>query len=314
VGKEIGGATRAAIPDKLLADPPGGAGGRPHFFARAVDDRMLVIGRTPSRWRDLYHQALKLSWPRFLLLGILLFLTLNVIFGVLYSLQPAGISDMRAGSFSEAFFFSVQTLATIGYGKWAPISTYSNSVVTVETFLGVSTIAVFTGLAFARFARPTAKIVFSKAVVVTRFDGAPTLMLRLANERSNQILQAQVTLAMLRDERTQEGHYIRRLHDLLLVRDRTPVLGNTFQVMHRIDQTSPLFGYDPARLAADWVELVAVVTGLDETMMQNVHARASYDNAEILFGRRFADIFGYLPDGTRAMDYRQFHVTEPEEA
>jgi inward rectifier potassium channel len=279
-----------------------------------AEDRLLVIGRRSTPGRDVYYQALGLSWPRFLLLGLLLFLVLNTVFALLYSLQPAGITDLRPGSLPQAFFFSVQTLATIGYGRWSPVSTYANSVVTVETLMGVSTIAVFTALAFARFARPTAKIVFSRSVVVTRFDGVPTLMLRLANERMNQILEARVSLAVLRDEFTREGQYIRRLHDLVLVRDRTPVLGMTFQVMHRIDETSPLFGYDPARLAAEWVVLVAVVTGLDETMMQNVHARASYDSAEILFGRRFADIFGFLPDGTRAMDYRQFHLTEPDEA
>ena len=136
-------------------------------------------------------------------------------------------------------------------------------------------------------------------------------MLRLANERENQILEARVSLAILRDEVTPEGVYFRRLHDLALVRDHTPVFRMTFQVMHRIDETSPLYGYTPERLEAEWVEVIALVAGLDETMMQNVHARASYDSKEILFGRRFADIFGYLPDGARAMDYRQFHETEP---
>ena len=272
----------------------------------------MVIGRRSTPWRDLYHQALQLSWPRFLLLGVLLFLVLNTVFAVLYSLQPAGITDLQPGSLSQAFFFSVQTLATIGYGRWSPVSIYSNSVVTVETLMGVSTIAVFTALAFARFARPTAKIVFSRRMVVSRFDGAPTLMLRLANERANQILEARVSLSLLRDERTLEGEYIRRLHDLRLVRDHTPVLGMSFLVMHTIDENSPLFGYTPERLAGEWVEIVALVSGLDETMMQNVHARASYDGSAIQFGQRFADLFGYLADGTRVMDYRQFHETEPE--
>ena len=205
----------------------------------------------------------------------------------------------------------MQTLATIGYGRWAPVSTYANSVVTIETLIGVSTIAVFTALAFARFARPTAQIVFSHNLVVTAFDGVPTLIMRVANERDNQILEARVTLSILRDEVTAEGVYFRRLHDLALVRDHTPVFGMTFQVMHKLDAKSPLYGYTPEKLEADWVEVIALVTGLDETMMQNVHARASYDSSEILFGRRFADIFGYLPDGRQAMDYRKFHETEP---
>jgi inward rectifier potassium channel len=295
----------------LLRKPPAGSVDRPRFVERSAADRLRVIGRHRGLWGDVYHSALRLSWTRFLLLGTALFLILNSAFAVLYSLQPSGITDLKHGSLTEAFFFSVQTLATIGYGRWAPVSTYANAVVTVETLLGVSTIAVFTALAFARFARPTAKIVFSRNLVVTQFDGVPTLLLRVANERDNQILEARVGLYILRDETTPEGQYFRRLYDLALVRDHSPVLGMTFQVMHRIDEKSPLYGYTSERMEAEWVEVIALVTGLDETMMQNVHARASYDSKEILFGRRFADIFGYLADGTRAMDYRKFHETEP---
>jgi inward rectifier potassium channel len=305
--------SQKTLPDRLLTAPPSGRRAhRPRFDERDEGERLLIIGRHSTAWRDLYHQALKLTWPQFLLVGTALFVFLNTVFAVLYSAQPRGITDLEPGSLSQAFFFSVQTLATIGYGRWAPVSTYANAVVTVETLVGVSTIALFTALAFARFARPTAKIVFSRSMVVTRFDGVKMLMLRLANERANQILEARVSLALLRDDTTVEGEYIRRLYDLKLVRDHTPVLGMSFLVMHRIDESSPLFGYTPERLAAEWVEIVALVSGLDETMMQNVHARASYDGSEILFGRRFADLFGFLPDGARAMDYRQFHVTEPE--
>jgi inward rectifier potassium channel len=302
----------APPPDRLLKQPAGPGQTRPRFIQRGQGDRLVVIGRRNAAWRDLYHQALGLPWSRFLLLGTLTFLALNLCFGLLYSLQPAGITDLQPGSYSQAFFFSVQTMATIGYGRWSPVSTYANTVVTVETLIGVSSIAVFTALAFARFARPTAKIAFSRCLVVTQFDGKPTLMMRLANERGNQILEARVSMAVLRDERTAEGDYIRRLHDLRLVRDHTPVFGLTFLVMHTIDETSPLFGYTPERMEREWVEIVALVSGLDETMMQSVHARASYDGAEIAFGHRFADLFGFLPDGKRAMDYRQFHLTEPE--
>ena len=292
-------------PDRLLAQPPCPA-------PPGRDDRLAIIGRRNTAWGDLYHQALQLSWPRFLLLGTLMFLSLNLFFGLLYSLQPEGITDFAPASFPKAFFFSVQTLATIGYGKWAPVSTYINSIVTLETFIGLSTIAVFTALAFTRFARPTAKLAFSRNLVVTRYNGCPTLMLRLANERGNQILEARVSLSVLLDATTAEGQYIRRLHDLALVRDHTPVLGNSFQVMHHIDETSPLHGFTPERLRTEWVDIVALVAGIDETMMQTVHARAEYDGSEIVFNHRFTDMFGYLPDGRRAIDFRQFHRIEPD--
>jgi inward rectifier potassium channel len=300
------------IPDRLLPQHPNAEMRRTHFIQRGREDAVTVIGRRSGGWRDLYYQAMRLSWPRFMAAGIALFLSLNIVFALLYSLQPDGISEMSPGSFAQAFFFSVQTLATIGYGRWAPISTYANLVVTAESFLGISMIALFTALAFARFARPSAKIVFSRCLVVTRFDGADMLMLRLANERGNQILEARVSLSVLLDEWTVEGHYFRRLHDLKLARDHTPVLGMTFQVMHKIDESSPLFGFTPDRMVAEWVDIVALVSGLDETSMQTVHARASYDGTEIKFGHRFADLFGFLPDGKRAIDYRQFNVTEPD--
>lgn len=300
------------IPGRLLPQHPHPEPHRTPFIQRGHEERLTILGRPSGRWRDLYHQAMRLSWPHFMAAGTVLFLSLNIIFALLYSVQPRGISDLAPGSFLQAFFFSVQTLATIGYGRWAPVSVYANTVVAIEAFVGISTIAVFTALAFARFARPTAKIVFSQSMVVTRFDGVDTLMLRLANERGNQILEARVSVSVLLDEWTREGIYFRRLHDLKLARDHTPVFGMTFQVMHRIDETSPLFGFTSERMAAEWVEIVVLVSGLDETSMQTVHARASYDGTEIKFGHRFADLFGHLPDGKRAMDYRVFHTTEPD--
>jgi inward rectifier potassium channel len=272
-----------------------------------------VIGLRGTPFRDVYYRALRLSWAQFLAMGAGLFLAINAAFALLYMVQPAGISDLPSGSFLDAFFFSVQTLATIGYGRWAPVSIYANLVVTAETLVGASALALFAGLAFARFARPTAQVRFSRHMVVAKFDGARMLMVRLANERGNQILEANVSLSILRDERTVEGHYIRRLHDLTLVRSRSPAFRMSFLVMHKLDEHSPLRACTPESLAGEDVEIVAIVTGLDDTTLQLVHARHSYTGSDILFGRRFADLFGYTPDGQRVMDYRRFHETEPEE-
>ena len=303
---------RGKEPDRLAPMAPDGT--RPHrrIVARGRADQLKIIGLPGTPFRDVYFRALRLSWPRFLGLGIGLFLAANTVFGLLYMIQPRGISEMRPGSFLDAFFFSVQTLATIGYGRWAPVSTYANSVVTAETLTGAGILAVFAGLAFARFARPTAKVRFSRNMVVTRFDGARMLMVRLANERGNQILEANVTLSLVRDEQTVEGQYIRRLHDLKLVRSRSPVFRLSFLVMHNLDDHSPLHDCTAETMAQDDVELVVGVSGLDDTTLQNVHARTSYEAKDILFGCRFVDLFGYTADGARAMDYRRFHETEAE--
>ena len=300
-------------PPPLLRDPPPNHG-RPRIIARGTTDQVVRIGLRTNPLRDLYHNALRLSWPAFLAIGAGAFLALNVLFGALYALQPDGISDLPHGSFLDAFFFSVQTLATIGYGRWAPVSLYANTVVTFEALAATSFFALYTGLAFARFARPTSHIAFARHVVVTDFDGARVLMLRVANERGNQILEATVSVSLLRNERTAEGQFFRRLHDLSLRRSHTPVFGLTFVAMHPIDETSPLFGVDAEGLLKVEAELVIIVSGLDDTMMQTVHGRYSYDAAEILFDRRFADLFGFLPDGRLALDYRQFHETVPSRA
>lgn len=281
---------------------------------RGLGEPVIIRDRRSAPWRDLYYHALRLGWPGFLLWAAAIFLIVNVIFAALYSVQPSGISDITPGSFSQAFFFSVQTLATIGYGRWAPVSTYSNTVVTAEVLVGLLLVAMFAGLTFSRFARPTARIAFSRVMVVTGFEGVPTLMLRIANVRGNQIVEARVSLSLLRDETTAEGRYIRRLHDLRLVRERSPVLGLTFQIMHRIDAESPLSGYTAERMAENGVEIVAVVAGLDETSVQTVHARQSYPHDRIQFGRRFTDVFSAMPEGRLAIDMRVFHDSEPDEA
>jgi inward rectifier potassium channel len=275
------------------------------------EEGLLRFGALQSWHSDLYHHTLVVSWPIFLAGAALLFLAANSVFALLYLAQPGALAGARPGDFGDAFFFSVQTIATIGYGQMTPATRYANIVVTVEVLVGVLTFALLTGLAFARISRPTARVLFSKVAVVGPIQGVPTLSLRISNERRNQILQAEVTLALLRDEVTPEGSFLRRFYDLKLLRSRTPVFAMTFLVMHPLDEESPLFGATTESLAAQQAELVITLTGLDETLSQTVHARASYLASEILFNRRFVDIFGVTPEGRRAIDYTRFHDTLP---
>ncbi len=183
---------------------------------------------------------------------------------------------------ADAFFFSVETISTIGYGQMSPATLYGNISMTVEAMFGLTLLAVSAGVALARFTRPTARVMFSKVAVVTPFDGVPTLSFRLANERRNQILEAQVSVTLVRDERTAEGEWMRRFYDLQLGRQRSPIFAMTFTVMHAIDPTSPLANATASSLATEAVEIVVTVTGLDETMSQPVHARTSYLAHEVL--------------------------------
>ena len=297
---------------RLHAEPPAGADTRPvRLIARETADQTIALGLQRPWFGDLYHFALRLSWCSFLLGGVALYIAANAVFALLYLLQPGAIANARPGAFADAFFFSVQTMATVGYGQMAPATLYANLVVTVETAVGLMFLALATGLVFARFSRPTARILFSRVAVIGPYNGTPTLSFRLANQRSNQILQAEVYAGLLRDETTAEGVTIRRFYDLKLARTRTPVFALTFTVMHQIDEDSPLHDASAASLAADNAELVVTASGVDETIAQPVHARTSYLPHEILWGHRFVDVMGWTDDGSRVIDYRRFHDTVP---
>jgi inward rectifier potassium channel len=283
----------------------------PRIVQRERSDRVVAIGLRDPWLGDLYHHLLTLPWSTFLLGLSGVYLGLNVLFALLYLLGEGAIANARPGAFVDAFFFSVETLSTIGYGQMSPATLYGNIVMTVEAMFGLGLIAVAAGLMFARFSRPTARVMFSKVAVVTEHNGVPTLSLRLANERRNQILEAQVSLALVRDEHTTEGEWIRRFYDLQLARQRSSIFAMTFTVMHPIDTTSPLWNETPSSLTAQGAEIVVTVTGLDETLLQPVHARTSYLAHEILWGHRFTDVFTQTEDGRLAIDYRRFHDAEP---
>jgi inward rectifier potassium channel len=289
--------------------PPGSRAGAPRIIARGRADEVLAVGLPRVWFRDLYHFALRISWWRFLLLGILLYIAANALFALFYLIPGDAIANARPGSFADAFFFSIQTMATIGYGVMAPATFYANLIVTLETGFGLIFLAVATGLVFARFSRPTARVLFSRVAVIAPHNGVPTLSFRAANLRHNQILQAEVGVVLLRDEETREGERIRRFYDLKLARHRSPVFAMTFTVMHAIDDDSPLHGATAATLQVQNAELIVTATGIDETMAQPVHVRTSYLPDEIMWGHRFVDLFGWTEDGRRVIDYRRFHDT-----
>lgn len=252
--------------------------------------QVQVVGLDRPRFQDLYHRLLEMSWRRFLLLWVGIYLGVNLAFATLYWLDPGGVAGARPWSFEDAFFFSVQTLGTIGYGAMAPHSSIANLLVTAEAFFSLALTAVGTGMIFARISRPTARVMFSRSAVVTTRNGEPTLMFRAANVRANQILEARVTLNLARTTTTLEGVTYRGFLNLQVVRDRSPLFALTWTIMHVIDETSPLYGSDHESLLDEQAELIIVLSGTDETFAQRIHARHSYLPNEIHWNRRFADI------------------------
>jgi len=260
---------------------------------------------------DAYHFLLKSNWLFLFLILTLIFFLLNAAFAGLYLLQDGGIEAARSGSFADAFFFSVQTMATLGYGKMAPVGLYANILATLEVFFGLLGLALATGLIFSKFSRPTARVLFSKVALIAPRDGVNSLVFRMANARTNQIVEAHMKLTVLLNETTKEGVYFRRFHDMKLMRDYSPVFGLTWLAVHPIDQESPLFGKTAADLMEAEAEIVVSFSGIDDTFLATVHKQYSYLPEEILWAYRFEDIIIDRDDGSSYIDYRRFHEVRP---
>lgn len=264
-------------------------------------------GAWHSYWRDPYHLLLTLPWTGFLFLMVLIYGAMNMLFALLYLADREGIANARPGSFWDAFFFSVQTLATIGYGAFHPQSFFANIIVTIEALAGLLGFAVVTGLAFARFSQSTARILFSRFAIITDYNGVPTLMFRSANQRNNQIVEAHMQAYLLRDEVSQEEIFMRRLYPLKLLRSQTPSFTLTWTAIHPIDPESPLHGQTTESLAQLNAQIVISLSGIDETVSQVLHARHLYQAQDILWGYQLVDIIHVTKGGDRYIDFAHFH-------
>ncbi len=281
-------------------------------FLRQNRRDLIVVGRDRMVWNDLYHQVLTMSLWGLLLLLAAVYIVTNVIFAGLYMLQPDSIAGARPHSFADAFFFSVQTLSTVGYGLLTPKTLYANILVTAETFCNLVILAMSTGLIFTRVSRPTARVMFSKVAVVTNYEGVPTLMFRAANQRGNQILEAEVNVSLAKQVTTIEGHSMRQFQELKVARSRSPLFVLSWLIMHRLDETSPLYGCTGRSLNDSGSEIIVALSGLDDTFAQRIHARHSYLPSEIVWGKQFEDMLSFDQDGRRVVDYNRFHdVRDP---
>ena len=280
--------------------------------------RVSGLGGWYSYWRDPYYLMLTIPWPGFALITVGVYVMANAIAALLFLLGgETAIVNARPGSFVDAFFFSVQTSASIGYGVMSPGNTYAHLLVTLEAVVSLVGIAVLTGLAYARFSRPTAKVMFSKVAVISDFAGAPTLMFRAANERRNQILEAQMRLYLAIDEYF-EGRMMRRFYGLGLHRDRNPSFFLTWTALHSVDTRSPLYGLDQATLFQKNFALIVSLSGIDQTVAQAIHARHTYYATDLLWNYEFKDIIHPAPDNDRQdpdaairyIDFSDFHEVE----
>lgn len=268
-----------------------------------------------ARWyQDLYHRWVRASWTMFFVGFAAVFTGLNLLFAALYALDPAGLVQIGAheqdSTLFKSFIFSVHTIATVGYGNIYPDSTYINVVVVVEIAIGILVFALTSGLVFARFSIPRARIMFSDVAVVQPFEGYPTLMFRAANQRTNFIVEASVRVSILRYQLV-EGREMRRFFDLPLIRSSSPVFALTWLVMHRIDETSPLYGMTQDDFDRQDDELLVLMSGMDSSVSQTIMARHGYGAGRVLWNHEFADVIRTDAQGRRWIDYESFHDVSP---
>lgn len=259
---------------------------------------------------DVYHVVLMMPWSLFLVVIVGSQVLANLGFALLYGLEAGNIANAHRPV--DLFFFSVQTWATIGYGGMMPTTTWANSLVVIESITAIVFTAVTTGLVFAKFARPTARVRFASEAVVTRQDGKDMLMIRVANERGNHVVEASARVTLVRDEVSQEGEQMRRLYDLALVRDVQPVFAISWTVMHEINQASPFWNVTEDGVRAGGWLLVFNLTAHDGTLAQTIHATHYYGAERIHFGARYRDSNRRLPNGAIEIDLTHFDAWEPQ--
>ena len=270
---------------------------------------IVTEGARLSFWADISHRCMTASWPSFIAGAALVFLVFNAVFALFYWIGDQPIANVPGGAYIDYLYFSIETLSTAGYGDMHPQTHYGHFIATVELFTGIFSMSLMTGLIFARFSRPNARLLFANNPVISSHEGLPTLMVRFANERHNIIGNANARLWMFKNVVTAEGHRIRRFDELPLLRNESPALALSWTLFHVLDEKSPLYGLTAEDFDAADISLAVVVSGYDVVAAQTVHARKSYQHPEIRFGHRYVDVVSTSQDGRVRIDYGRFHDT-----
>ena len=270
----------------------------------------VKVGVSRFAIEDPYYLILAMRWPTFLLSVLLVFLATNLIFATLYWLAPGAVNNVGSGAFGSAFFFSVETLATVGYGAMTPGTLYGHVIATAEIFVGMFLTALVTGAFFARFARPKARLVFSDVAVVAPYGDRQALMVRVASRRLQAISEATARISYLRDEPVGDTRY-RRFSELKLVRNNIPVLSLSWTLIHVVDEESPLFGLTDTGMADEAPTLMVSITGFDEAISSTVNDRRTYRREDVRFGHVFDNILRDLPGGFIELDITRIHDATP---
>jgi len=281
------------------------------------DGSINVVRRSVKRkvLTDIYHFLVSATWPGFFLSVGLIFLLANLVFSLGYfSCGPDSFRGTQGvtgwGYFQQCFFFSVQTLSTVSSATINPRAVISSVIAGVEAFAGLLILAVMTSMLYARFSRPIARILFSNVIILGTEGGKPAIIFRVANERLNDVSEAKLSVVFIRNETSEEGEDYRRLYDLKLLRNYSPIFALTWTVVHVIDSESPLKGLAPEDLVEIEAEILVTLTGIDYAFSQPLHARNSYSSDDFVQGVKFADMISRRKDGKLSINLSKINEVE----
>jgi inward rectifier potassium channel len=269
---------------------------------------IIQKGLKRSYFQDLYYLTIRSTWLKFFAISAICYIILNLIFGLIYLYSPADILNARPNSLWDSFVFSFQTSSTLGYGRLIPNSNLTHAIVLLDTLMGIFYVAIITGLAFSKFARPRAKVLFTKNIILTTFDGIPTLMFRLGNGRSTQIVDASLNVAALIPYTSTEGTKMSRFYKLNLLSNDNPTFSLSWTAMHQINEQSPLNGMSLEEIHEKELLVFVTFTGIDDVLSQTVHTKHRYSTESIIKAESFVDILK-KEGSTFTIDFENFHKT-----
>ena len=262
--------------------------------------------------RDPYHLAVALTWPQFLVSSLALYLFINIVFASLLWLVPGSVGQARPGSFLDLFFFSIETVATVGYGEMYPATLYGHAIASAAIVCGLAFTAILTGLTFVRFSRPRAKLIFAANPVIAMHHDKPTLMVRVGKGRATVLTDAVARLNVLLSEIGIDGKVFRRAQELRLERAHLPIFPLFWTLMHVLDERSPLHGYDATRAVEANAQVFVTLEARDPMLSTIVHDLRNYSAGEIRFGMRYSDALTTAQDGTPVLDLTRIGALEPD--
>ena len=280
------------------------------FINNKGDYNIIRKGVEGGGFSDAYHWVLTAQWRWVIVSVVGYYVGLNALFGALFMAGGDCVDGATPGRFLDYFSFSVQTMSSIGYGVMSPKTDYAHMLVTVEALISLVSVAMGTGIMFAKFARPSARVVFCEKAIITPYNGTPTLMMRAANMRANRVVDAHVHVHLVLFETSLEGEEMRRIYDLELTRSRTSMFALSWTIFHPIDEDSPLYGFPLEEWEDAVTEITVSISGIDGTFNQTIFARHSYTSEDVVENARFVDVIYPQEDGSIMVDYTHFHEVE----